>query len=159
MSMTINPGSIVDEDRFAVRRTIRIDAPVEKVWSAVTRPEHISQWFGQARFDGEGAGATGTLTFPDYGSVPIRVEVFDPPHSVTYRWGNDDAEDRRPDALDDATSTVFMFTLEDVDGTTQLTVVESGFENTSDPAFNLESHRKGWDGELDKLVALLEGGS
>ena len=42
---------------------------------------------------------------------------------------------------------------------TELTVVETGFENTSDPAANLESHREGWDSELDKLVALLEGGS
>jgi len=30
---------------------------------------------------------------------------------------------------------------------------------TSDPAKNLDGHREGWDGELDKLVALLEGGS
>ena len=40
---------------------------------------------------------------------------------------------------------------------TRLTVVETGFEHTSDPSANLESHREGWDGELDKLVALLEG--
>ena len=44
-------------------------------------------------------------------------------------------------------------------GGTQLTVVESGFEHTSDPAANLESHREGWDSELDKLVALLESDS
>lgn len=159
MSMTINPGSVVDEERFAVRRTIRIEAPVEKVWAAVTRPEHISQWFGQARLDGEGAGATGSLTFEGYGVVPLRVEAFDPPRSVTYRWGNDDALGSRPETLDETRSTVFTFTLEDVEGATRLTVVESGFEKTSDPAANLESHREGWDGELDKLVALLEGGS
>ena len=41
----------------------------------------------------------------------------------------------------------------------QLTVVETGFETTSDPAANLESHRQGWDAELDKLVALFESGS
>ncbi|WP_243075453.1 SRPBCC domain-containing protein [Microbacterium sp. SS28] len=159
MSMTANPGSIVDEDRFVVRRTIRIDASVEKVWSAVTRPEHISQWFGQARFEGEGVGASGTLTFPGYGDVPIRVEAYDPPRSVTYRWGNDDALGELKAELDETRSTVFTFTLEEAAGATQLTVVESGFENTSDPTANLESHREGWDGELDKLVALLEGGS
>ena len=42
---------------------------------------------------------------------------------------------------------------------TRLTVVETGFETTSDPIANLESHRTGWNDELDKLVALLEGGS
>ena len=54
---------------------------------------------------------------------------------------------------------MFTFTLEPVSNGTQLTVVETGFERTSDPAANLESHREGWDGELDKLVALLEGGA
>jgi hypothetical protein len=46
-----------------------------------------------------------------------------------------------------------------VSGGTQLTVVESGFGATSDPAGNLESHRTGWDVELDQLVTLLESGS
>jgi hypothetical protein len=40
-----------------------------------------------------------------------------------------------------------------------LTVVETGFEHLADPAAHLEDHRGGWNGELDKLVALLEGGS
>ena len=144
---------------FTVRRTIHIAAPIEKVWSAVTEPEHISRWFGQAAFDGSGVGATGTLTWPDDGSIPVRIEAIDAPRMVSYRWGNDDALGERPDELDDAHSTVFTFTLEAVPDGTQLTVVETGFETTSDPAANLEDHRGGWDAELDKLVALLEGGS
>lgn len=35
-------------------------------------------------------------------------------------------------------------------------MVESGFERTSAPLENLESHRTGWDLELDKMVALVE---
>ncbi|WP_217178839.1 SRPBCC domain-containing protein [Streptomyces sp. AC495_CC817] len=155
--MTQNPAAVVDEETFSVRRTIRIEAPVERVWSAVTEPEHISRWFGQTVLAGQGAGATGTMTFPDYGAIPLRVEEYDEPHRITYCWGNDDAQDARPDVLDPATSTVFTFTLEAVDGGTQLTVVESGFERTSDPRANLASHGEGWTLELDKLVALLEG--
>ena len=75
---------------------------------------------------------------------------------VSYRWGNDDASGVVEAELDDAHSTVFTFTLEPVADGTRLTVVETGFETTSDPAANLEDHRSGWDGELDKLVALLE---
>ena len=158
MSMTINP-SVVDEGQFTVRRTIRIAAPIEKVWSAVTEPAHISQWFGKAVLDGAGVGATGTLTFPDYGSVPLRIEAIDAPRMIAYRWGNDDALGELAAEVDPEHSTVFTFTLEPVPGGTELTVVETGFETTSDPAANLESHREGWDSELDKLVALLEGGS
>lgn len=159
MSMTINPSSVVDESAFTVRRTIRIAAPVEKVWQAVTDPAHISKWFGQAAFAGTRTGALGTLTWPGRDPIPVRIEAIDAPRLVSYRWGNDDASGVVPDALDDAHSTVFTFTLVEVDGGTELTVVETGFENTSDPAANLVDHRDGWNGELDKLVALLESGS
>lgn len=157
--MTSNAASVIDESQFTVRRTIHIAAPIEKVWSAVTEPEHISLWFGKAVIDGVGVGARGTLTFPDYGAVPLRIEALDEPRMVSYRWGNDDALGSLPDEVDDEHSTVFTFTLEPVPDGTRLTVVETGFETTSDPSANLESHRQGWDGELDKLVALLEGGA
>ena len=78
---------------------------------------------------------------------------------MTYRWSNDDALGAPPAELDEEHSTVFTFTLEPVAGGTVLTVVETGFDRTSDPVANLESHREGWDGELDKLVALVESGS
>ena len=159
MSMTHNQPSVVDEEALTVRRTIQIAAPVEKVWSAVTSPEHISRWFGRVALAGTGVGATGTITWEGRDAVPLRVEAIEEPRMVAYRWGNDDALDRLPGQLDEEHSTVFTFTLEPVPAGTQLTVVETGFENTSDPAKNLEGHREGWDGELDKLVALLEGDS
>lgn len=156
MSMTTNPGSVVDEDAFTVSRSIDIAAPQTKVWQAVTDPAHISQWFGTTVLDGVGPGATGTMSFPGYATIPLRVEAIDEPHSVTYRWNNDDALGSAPDRLDDASSTVFTFTLEPTPLGTRLTVVESGFENTSSPAVNLAEHAKGWVSELDKLVTLLE---
>lgn len=159
MSMTVNPSSVVDDAEFTVRRTIRIAAPVAKVWAAVTEPAHISSWFGQAAFDGSDAGARGTLTWPGRDPIPVRIEAIDAPRSVSYRWGNDDASGVVPDELDDAHSTVFTFTLVEVPEGTELTVVETGFETTSDPAANLADHREGWNSELDKLVALLESGS
>jgi len=157
VSMTDNEASVIDEGAFTVRRTIRIAAPLEKVWRAVTEPEHISRWFGQTVLDGAGVGATGTMTFEGYGVIPLRVEAIDAPRSVSYRWGNDDAADRRPDVVDEVTTTVFTFTLDEVDGGTELTVVETGFDRTSNPASNMADHAQGWVEELDKLVALLEG--
>ena len=156
VNMTENTGSVIDEDTFSVRRTIRIAASIDKVWRAVAEPEHISRWFGRTALDGTGVGATGTMTFPDYDVIPLRIEARDEPHLISYRWNNDDALGELPDAVDESTSTVFTFTLDEIDGGTQLTVVESGFERTSAPRENLESHRTGWDLELDKMVALVE---
>lgn len=155
-SMTDNPEAVVDEDTFSVRRTIRIAAPVEKVWSAVTEPAHISRWFGQVVLDPAGSG---TISWPDRGGIPLQVLELDPPRSVSYRWCNDDASGVIPERMDEQHSTVFTFTLEPVADGTRLTVLETGFGQTSDPALNMTYHRSGWTGELDKLVALLENGS
>lgn len=157
MDRAAEEASVVDAEEFSVRRSIRIAAPIEKVWRAVAEPEHVSRWFGRTELDGTGAGAVGTMTFGPDDVIPLRVERIDEPHLIVYRWSNDDALGRRPDVLDEATSTVFTFTLEATDGGTLLTVVETGFDRTSDPAANMEYHRTGWDEELDKLVALLEG--
>lgn len=151
-----NPRSVADHDTFTVRRTIRIAASVEKVWSTVTEPEQISRWFGRTVLVGDGVGAHGTVAWPDEPAIPIRVEAVDRPRMISYRWCNDDSVESTPDEVDPTHSTVFTFTLEPVDDGTQLTVVETGFETTSDPAANLESHRLGWDEQLDRLVALLE---
>ena len=87
MSMISNEASVIDEGTFSVRRTIVIAASLENVWSAVTEPEHISRWFGQAAFDGSGVGARGTLTFPDYGAVPLRIEALDAPRTRVVPMG------------------------------------------------------------------------
>ncbi len=159
MSITTNQPAVVDEGTFSVHRTIRIAAAIGKVWEAVTLPEHISRWFDHLELAGEGVGATGTLTPSGHVPIPLRVEAIEPQRMVSYRWNNDDASGTSPDVFDAARSTVFTFTLEPTDGGTQLTVVETGFEVTSDPQSNLASHQEGWTFELDKLVALLESRS
>lgn len=142
---------------LSVTRDIRIAAPVEKVWIAVTDPAHISRWFGATELSGRGAGAEGAMSFPDGRRLPMRVEESEPPRRVVYRWNNDDAAGVDPAAFDPSTATTFVFTLEpDGDGTV-LTVVETGFEATSDAAQNLRFHERGWVDVLDDLAAHLEG--
>lgn len=149
-------ATVIDAEAFVVRRSIRIAASIEKVWRSVTEPERVSQWFGALELDRTGAGASGTMTFGPDDVIPLRVESVDEPRSIVYRWRNDDALGHRPAVLDEETSTLVEFTLEAIDDGTLLTVVESGFESTSDPAANMEYHRTGWDEELDKLVVLVE---
>jgi uncharacterized protein YndB with AHSA1/START domain len=157
VNMTANQPSTIDEEAFAVRRTIRIAASIERVWAAVTEPEHISRWFARTELDGSDAGSHGTMTFDRESPIPLRIEAIDEPRMVAYRWNNDDALGTTPEEFDEATSTVFTFTLVAVPDGTELTVVETGFGATSDPGRNMRSHSEGWTLELDKLVALLEG--
>jgi len=155
MSMTTNQPSVVDEAEFTVRRTITINASADKVWAAITEPEHLSRWFpDRAELQSVELGAQGSFTWDDHGTFPIVVEQVDPPHSISYRWNNESGV-----PVDPSRSTVFTFTLEPRDSATQLTVVESGFDSLSDPTAAMESNRGGWNFELDELVAYLESGS
>lgn len=144
-------AAVVDEDTFSVSRVIRISASVEKVWAAITEPELISKWFGRADLNDAGVGA---LSWDDHGSFPVRVESSVALRSITYRWNNDAASGAFPAEVDEANSTIFTFTLSEITDGTELTVVETGFENTTDALANLEDHRGGWDFELDELAAL-----
>lgn len=140
---------------FAVRRSIRIAAPIEKVWPLVSEPAQISRWFGQTALEGTVAGAHGTVTFPGRDPMPVRLEAVDAPHSISFRWNNDDALGSIPAELDEATSTVFTFTLEAVDGGTELTVLETGFDRTSDAAANMAAHTEGWTTLMDAVAGLV----
>ena len=153
MSTEPNPPAVIDEDAFSVSRSIFIAATPERVWTAITDPEHIVKWFGSgATLDRLEPGGTGVWTFDGYGEVPIAVEAVDPLRSITYRWGN-----TKSPVVDPVASTVFTYTLEAVDGGTQLHVIETGFENLAEPARGLQDNQEGWTSELNKLVTYVEG--
>jgi uncharacterized protein YndB with AHSA1/START domain len=161
MTMTINPPASVDDAGFAVRRTVTIAAPPEKVWAAITEPRHLVRWFGQrAELPELAVGARGIVGFDGYGDFPLRIEELDPPHAIAYRWSNDDttapADLAAADEVVFARSTVFRFTLEPIPGGTSLTVVETGFDALTDPAAAMASNRSGWTSEIDELVAYAE---
>src|SRR5690349_18729307 len=81
-----------------IEREIRIDAPIDVVWSVVTEPEQITQWFSDSADLVPRPGAEGTLTFrgarkgsrPDAsqseGIVNLRVERVEPPCYFSFRW-------------------------------------------------------------------------
>jgi len=148
-----NPPAVIDPEAFTVSRTITIAAEPEKVWTAITEPDHIARWFGSAAtLDRVAVGGRGAWTFEGYGDVPIVIEALEPQTSITYRWGSPKSPE-----IDPAASTAFTFTLAAVEGGTQLTVVEWGFDYAADPGAEMADHQEGWGSELDKLVAYLEG--
>jgi uncharacterized protein YndB with AHSA1/START domain len=77
------------DGRSAVRIERRYPHPIEKVWRAVTMPEHLGQWFpspveielrpgGTMRFRAfDGPSATGT------------IEAVDAPRFLAFTWGTD----------------------------------------------------------------------
>lgn len=137
-----------------IRRSILVDAPRATVWTAITDPAKISEWFGDAtELSPLAVGTVGTFTWDGYGAFAVEITAVQPTESFAYRWANEPGGE-----LADSSSTLVTFTLEDEDSGTRLTVVETGFEllsgGTALRRRRLEENRDGWTSELDELRAL-----
>jgi uncharacterized protein YndB with AHSA1/START domain len=113
-----------------IEKSVVLRAPRSRVWRALVTPEEFGAWFGaklQGRFT-PGARVQGPITYPGYEhlTMEITVERVEPERLFSFRW--------HPDAIDPAVdyssepTTLVEFRLEDAEGGTRLTVVESGFD-------------------------------
>jgi len=138
-----------------IRRTIQLAVPRERVWAALTEPELLIQWFGEGfEVSAFEVGGTGRIIYEDFGDFPFEITEIAPQETLAFRWSGIPAEEL------DEYSTVVTFTLAGDDSSSELTVVESGFESipggTRYRRDRLEQNREGWDVELDELAALLQ---
>ncbi len=138
-----------------VEREIVVAAPIARVWSVLTEPQHIGQWFGSRAELEPRAGGDGVLEFEGYGAFKISVVRFDPTSHFSYRWANKAGEEAIP-----GLSTLVEFTLEPAGDGTKLRVVESEFETLAlTPAERDEKitgNMQGWASELDELRVYAE---
>lgn len=142
-----------------IEREIVIEAPVAKVWAAVTEAEHLGTWFGNAgaTVDLRPGGAM-TCVWRDgdrEDTVHAVVEKVDEPYLFSYRWA------LAPGALPTAgNSTHVEFTLHPEGAVTRLRVVESGFTalaySEEEKAAHLADHVAGWQAELAELTTHAE---
>jgi uncharacterized protein YndB with AHSA1/START domain len=128
----------------SIERSILIDAPVERVWTIVTEPEHLGTWFGDA-----GASRSGdiiTMAWKEHGEAELRVVREDAPRVFAFRWDANDAG---------VGDTLVEFTFTPEGSGTRLQVVESGFSRLNTSAQRQQELRdgntRGWTHELGDL--------
>jgi uncharacterized protein YndB with AHSA1/START domain len=141
-----------------IERSIAINAPRERVWSALSNAEEFGSWFGvnlKGMSFAPGQRTRGQITYPGYEHIwfDVVVERVEPQELLSYRW--------HPYAVDPAVDytgeepTLVTFTLKDAPGNgTLLTVVESGFDKVP-PQRRLEAFRmnsRGWDGQMENIA-------
>ena len=134
---------------LSVQKSLELDAPVEKVWRAISEPDLVARWFSdEVRAEAFAAGATGEFFWREHGAFAFEVEVVDPPHHLVWHWARD------PDTgLDEGASTRVDWRLEALPGQrTRLVLVETGF---ADEAARRDNDG-GWDSELGELRGWLE---
>ena len=111
-----------------IEKVIEMEAPVARVWRAVTDHEEFGQWF-RVKLDGPfkpGAVSTGKMTYPGFEGWPWRatVERIEPERLFSFRWHDYDAESDVP--VERQPTTLVEFRFEPIPGGTRLTITESG---------------------------------
>ena len=151
--------SVSSTDR--IEKEILLQAPVARVWRALTDAGEFGTWFRVA-LDGPfvaGQRLVGRITHPGYEHVTMEllVERMDAETLFSYRW--------HPYAVDPAVdysqepTTLVEFRLSPKGGGTLLSVVESGFDRVPahrrDEAFRM--NERGWAGLLKNIERHVAG--
>jgi uncharacterized protein YndB with AHSA1/START domain len=138
-----------------IERQVRLVAPRARVWRALTDTREFGQWFG-VKLTGAvapGVKLRGPLTIKGYEHVTFEatVETVEPETRFSFRW-HPYAVEPGVDYSGEPT-TLVVFTLEEVDGGTLLTVVETGFDKVpaSRRAKAFEMNSNGWGAQLENL--------
>src|SRR5580765_6608629 len=134
-----------------IERTVRIDRPVERVWTAITTAEGLGTWFGERAEIDLRVGGTATLSWTSGDVAQLRIERLEPTTVFGYTWrisGLPEHDPRR---------TYVEFTLTPDESGTTVTVVETGFAQLGPDEYSqaFDGNTKGWAHELDELVAYL----
>ena len=170
----------MDVDR--IEKEVVLDAPVSRVWQALTDREEFGRWFG-VELDHpfvQGQTVTGTFTgdfdeqqiveyqkavglppskvrIPTGRTVFCTVERVEPERFFSFRWipyGIDAECDPQTEP-----TTLVEFRLEPVRDGTRLTIVESGFDRV--PAHRRERafrmNEGGWSAQADNLRRYVQG--
>jgi uncharacterized protein YndB with AHSA1/START domain len=125
-----------EDGRWQLRFAREFDHPPEKVWQAITEPEHLARWF-PTTIEGERAtGARLRFSFPGGQATPFDGEMlaFERPSLMELRWGVD----------------VVRFELEPSERGTLLTLLD-----TLDERGKAARDAAGWHTCLDALNAHL----
>lgn len=146
----------VDSSTDRIEKRIVLRAPRARVWRAIASAREFETWF-RLKLDGEfAAGATtrGRVTYPGYEhlKVELQIERIEPERYFAYRWHpypSDPAVDYSTEP-----TTLVEFRLEEVEGGTAVTIVESGFDRIP-LARRAEAYRmndRGWAGQTENLA-------
>ena len=102
-------------DRWQLQFTRKLPHPPEKVWRALTEPEHLAAWFPTEIEGRRAAGAALRFVFREGEMPPVDgvMITYEPPAVLEFRWGDETLRfDLRPD--DEGTVLVFVNTFDEL---------------------------------------------
>lgn len=158
-------AAAADRADSTIHHEIVIEAPAEVVWRTITEPDQIARWFADRVELDLRPGGQGTFDFQTRATVkpatvPLVVEVVDPPRRFAFRWAHPQGDTPGPG---NSVLVDFRLTAEG-DERTRLRVTETGVADLpwtdGDKAGYVDEHNHGWPvhlGDLAKLLAPAAG--
>ena len=146
-----------------IGKTVELNAPVSRVWRALTDHEEFGKWF-RVRLEGPfvpGQPNRGHVTYPGYEHLKWQavVQKMEPERLFSFTWHPYAVEPDRD--YSGETPTLVEFTLERTSTGTRLTVVESGFDklpaHRRDLAFRM--NEGGWETQMKNIAEHLDHGA
>ena len=144
-----------------IEKKIELNAPVSRVWQALTDYRQFGQWFC-VKLDGPfvaGQPSTGYMTYPGYEHVKwdAVVQKIEPEHLFSFTWPHPKSFDKSNYSADysDAPRTLVEFRLEKTKSGTLLRLTESGFDLLPGD-LRLEAFRRndgGWTQQMKNIEA------
>jgi len=149
----------INTDR--IEKQVLLRAPRSRVWRAIANAEEFGQWFGvklESPFQlGQVTRGRITIAGHDHLTMEVTVERMEPETLFSYRW-HPNAINPAVDYSDEPT-TLVEFHLEDSQGGTKLTIVESGFDRL--PAdrrvSSFRGNAAGWAAQAENIRTYVEG--
>jgi uncharacterized protein YndB with AHSA1/START domain len=138
-----------------IEKRIELNAPVSRVWRALTDHREFGEWF-RVEIDGpfaEGKVSTGHISYPGYEHLKWEavVQKMEPERLFSYTW-HPAAVDAKKDYSKEP-STLVEFRLEKTATGTLLVVTESGFDKLPkerrDEAFRM--NEGGWTQQMKNI--------
>ena len=142
-----------------IERTLVLPVPRQRVWDAITKPEHLAHWLGMVSdMDFRVGGAIHFTWENERSPYPGIIEVIEPEHRFAFRWSSYTIGNPKFRFVT-APTTLVEFTLEELANGTQLTLVESGFASLPQtiPAEEVyQDNQHGWQLLLSELRTYLQ---
>jgi uncharacterized protein YndB with AHSA1/START domain len=140
----------------SITRTLILKAPLDKAWNAIATPEGFHGWFS-AKVEGDWKeGEAVLLRWPSGNANEIRLNKIQPKSLFVYQWHP--GEYNKLDAYPESELTTITMRLREVPDGTELSLVESGFENVSEDRRLkvLGLNTEGWEEELENIRKYVE---
>jgi uncharacterized protein YndB with AHSA1/START domain len=148
-----------------IEKRIELNAPVARVWRALTDYREFGTWF-RVRLEGPfvvGEVSRGWITHPGYEHVKWEavVQKMEPERLFSFTWPHARSLDKAHYSPDytGASRTLVEFALEATAAGTRLTVTESGFERLP-PEQRLDAFRgneRGWSEQMQNIERHVAG--